>query len=380
MNISIFASIGAQNLWDELILKNEIELLRQEFWENTNFRVASYDYKNPVFDIQNTNYFEYFPLWIRNPRNIFRNLKNYIVFLRTIFWSDIVVIWGGGIIYDSEIQSVKNPLDQWVFRTKVARFFRKKIYFYAIGIDIKDPENTKKLEKIFKKAWKTTLRDQKSYETLKNVGVSPSGYPIEIVNDPVMSENTLLQTPSSQPSPLEEKEQATNGQKNAASLSFKGERIQEWGDCVWGQILWVHQSKTLNLKDFDRYDFAWKRVWLALRSWYIGTSGKTEIERLLVAELCSYIESRWWTVTFLPHSFHPSDEQVNDYVFMSQFLTRDRDIYVNPQEVYTAYNHQMLDLVISQRLHSIILSYVYGIDQIVLSYSQKTDEVIKKLI
>ena len=65
---------------------------------------------------------------------------------------------------------------------------------------------------------------------------------------------------------------------------------------------------------------------------------------------------------------------------MSQFLTRDRDIYVNPQEVYTAYNHQMLDLVISQRLHSIILSYVYGIDQIVLSYSQKTDEVIKKLI
>jgi polysaccharide pyruvyl transferase WcaK-like protein len=31
------------------------------------------------------------------------------------------------------------------------------------------------------------------------------------------------------------------------------------------------------------------------------------------------------------------------------------------------------------RLHSIILSYVYGIDQIVLSYSQKTDEAIKKL-
>jgi len=34
------------------------------------------------------------------------------------------------------------------------------------------------------------------------------------------------QIPSSQPSPLEEKEQA------AASLSSKGERIQEWGECV----------------------------------------------------------------------------------------------------------------------------------------------------
>ena len=31
MKISIFASIGAQNLGDELILKNEIELLKCEF-------------------------------------------------------------------------------------------------------------------------------------------------------------------------------------------------------------------------------------------------------------------------------------------------------------------------------------------------------------
>ena len=36
-------------------------------------------------------------------------------------------------------------------------------------------------------------------------------------------------------------------------------------------------------------------------------------------------------------------------------------------------------LVISMRLHSIILSYVYGIDQIVLSYSQKTEELLKKI-
>lgn len=345
MNISIFASIWAQNLWDELILKNEISLLKREFPKNTNFRVASYDYKNPVFDIRNTNYFEYFPLWIRNPRNIFRNLKNYIVFLRTIFWSDIVVIWGGGIIYDSEIQSVKNPLDQWVFRTKVARFFRKKIYFYAVWIDIKNSDNTEKLKKIFKKAWKITVRDEKSKAQLEELWIKS-----KIVDDPVMNEN--LQHPS-----------------------LQGERIQEWG-----KVLWTHSSKNFNLKDFDGYNFEWKKVWLALRSWYIGTSGKPQIERLLIAELCSYIESKGWIVVFLPHSLHPSDEQANDYEFMNQFLTRDRDIYANLWEIYTAYNHRMLDLVISMRLHSIILSYVYGIDQIVLSYSQKTDEVIKKLI
>jgi len=64
---------------------------------------------------------------------------------------------------------------------------------------------------------------------------------------------------------------------------------------------------------------------------------------------------------------------------MQQFLTYDREIYTDISEVYTAYNHRMLDIVISMRLHSIILSRVYGIDQIVLSYSRKTDEAIKKL-
>ena len=36
-------------------------------------------------------------------------------------------------------------------------------------------------------------------------------------------------------------------------------------------------------------------------------------------------------------------------------------------------------IIISMRLHSIILAYAYGIPQIILSYSQKTDEVIKKI-
>lgn len=333
MNISIFASIWAQNLWDELILKNEIELLKEEFTNETHFRVASYDYKNPVFDIKNTEYFEYFPLWIKNPRNIFRNIRNFFAFFKSIFWSDIVVIGWGGIIYDSEIQSVRNPLDQWVFRTRVARIMRKKIYFHSIWIDIKNPENTKKLEKIFRKAWKVTVRDIKSWEQLGAIWVKS-----DIVDDPVMSE----------------------------------------GDKKWN-ILGLHSSKNFKLKKFEWYDFAWKKVGLALRKWYIGTSGRDQIERLMIAELCSHIESQWGAVIFIPHSFHESDKEANDYEFMTQFLTPERDIYANMAEVYTVYNHRMLDLVISMRLHSIILSYAYGIDQIVLSYSQKTDELIKKL-
>ena len=52
--------------------------------------------------------------------------------------------------------------------------------------------------------------------------------------------NSSLQAPSSQPSPLEEKEQATNRQKNAALLSSKGEEIQRWGCCV--KLIWSTSS------------------------------------------------------------------------------------------------------------------------------------------
>lgn len=131
MNIAILASIGAQNLGDELIVKNEVKLLEQEFPESV-FRIFTYDVKHPFFVQENIRYLEYFPIDSRRLKNIFRNLKNLCAFISTLLWSDIVVIGGGGIIYDSEIQSVRNPLDQWVFRTKCARLFRKKLYFYAL--------------------------------------------------------------------------------------------------------------------------------------------------------------------------------------------------------------------------------------------------------
>jgi len=333
MNISILASIWSENLWDELILKNEIALLKKEFWKKTQFQVASYDFKKPVFQIQNTQYFEYFPIWIKNPKNFYRNIKNFLKFLRVIIWSDVVVVGWGGIIYDSEIQSVKNPLNQWVFRTRMARIFWKKLYFYAVWVDIKQQENNKKLKKIFRTAYKVTVRDKKSQEQLKNIGIKS-----KVVDDPVMQD-------------AEEK---------------------------W-KILWTHSSKKFKLHDFKSYNFAGKKVGLALRSWYIGTSGDARVEKLLVEELCGYIEKQGWKIVFLPHSLHQTDIRANDYEFMKQFLNYDREIYATLGEVYTAYTHKMLDIVISMRLHSIILSHVYRIDQIVLSYSQKTEQVIKKL-
>ena len=78
--ISIFAAIWSQNLWDELILKNEIKLLRNEFWEKTKFFVFTYDKTDIFFTDKYVKYKEYFPIWIKNKKNIFRNIFNFFHF------------------------------------------------------------------------------------------------------------------------------------------------------------------------------------------------------------------------------------------------------------------------------------------------------------
>jgi len=187
MNISILASIWAHNLGDELILKNEIALLKKEFWLNALFRVFSYDVENPFFTDSHVNYREYFPIAFRQPKNIFRNIKNYFGFINTLIWSDIVVIWWWGIFYDNELQSTRNPLDSWLFRTRLARILRKKIYFYAVSIDIKNPDNLEKIKEIFAWAYKITVRNDNSHNLLSKLGIES-----EIIDDPVMYDNNSV--------------------------------------------------------------------------------------------------------------------------------------------------------------------------------------------
>lgn len=337
MNISIFASIGAHNLGDELILKNEIKLLEQEFSGKNNFRVFSYDIKNPFFVAPNISYLEYFPIDSKKPKNLFRNIKNTLRFFSTLLWSDIVVIGWGGIIYDSEIQSNRNPLDQWLFRTNIAKKLRKKIYFYVVGIDIQQEENKNKLRDIFSWAWKITVRDSKSFFTLKELWIHS-----EVVLDPVYSDRD--------------------------------------GFLPQGRsLLQSYSSRNFSLRDLQKYDFEGKRVGIALRSWYIGKSKQEKIEKLIVAEVLNYIEQQGWQIVFLPHSFHQKDMKSNDFLFLEQFLTETQEIKKSMQEVYEVYVRKEVDINIAMRLHSIILSEVYEIPYIALSYSQKTEEQLKKL-
>lgn len=343
MNISILASIWCQNLWDELILKNEIRIIEDMYKdkskERISFRVFTYDVDDIFYKKKNIEYLEYFPIWIRNVKNIIRNIKNSYLFLKTIIWSDLIVIWWGWLFFDSELQKNKNPLNLWLYRIYLIRLFRKKITFYWVWIDIKNKENLKKIKIIFYWAYKIYIRDKNSQKILKDLEIDS-----EIILDPVFLDNKNL----------------------AKDKTFKKNYCLE-----------NIKANDFDLSKIKSISFKNKKVWIALRKGYIKKWKKKEFS--LIKELLNTIIKWWWKVILLPHSFHKSDDVANDYKFLKQFSNKNIEITKNIKETYETYNKNKLDMCISWRLHSIILSQVYKINFLAIDYSKKTQEILNTI-
>lgn len=337
--ISIFASIWSQNLWDELILKNEIKILKEEFWENTKFYVFTYNKKDIFFEDKNVKYKEYFPIWIKQKKNIFKNIKNFFNFLRITRKSDYVVIWWGWIIFDKENQNTKNPLDSWVFRTKIFRFFWKKIYFFRVWIDVKNEENLKKLRKIFKNPYKVVVRDENSKNILDFIGVKS-----EVRRDPV----------------------------------FYDAWVQDFKKDFCLKKIKSYDFSVSDLKKLD-FDFSWKTVWIAFRSAYLVRKSNISerMEEWKIREIINFLKNSKAKVVLLPHSFHKTDLKANDFEFLKKISSDSVEIVENMEEVYKFYTEKKMDLCLAMRLHSMVLSQVYAIPYVWVSYSLKTEEALK---
>ncbi len=335
--ISIFAAIWSQNLWDELILKNEINLLKHEFGEKTKFFVFTYDKTDIFFTDKNVKYKEYFPIWIKDKKNIFRNIFNFFSLLNTIRKSDYIVVWWGWIIFDKENQSTRNPLDLWIFRTKIFRFFRKKIYFFRLWIDIREEKNLKKLKKIFKKYYKLAVRDKNSQNILEKIWVKA-----KVSIDPVFYDD--------------------------------GVKYFKKDFCVKKV-----KSFDFSYKDLEEFDFYQKIVWVSLRSGYLEPKSNISerLEEWKVREIITFLQKKWAKVVLLPHSFHKTDIKANDFEFLKKFVKDWVEIKQNLQEVYDIYKNKKIDFCIAMRLHSMILSQVYEIEYLWVSYSLKTEEALK---
>lgn len=332
MNITILMSIWCQNIWDELILKNEINILKQKYWLQTKFRVFTYDINNIFYIDENVDYFEYFPIWIRKISNIFRNLRNFKNSILSIYYSDLVVFWWWWIIFDNEVWNFTNPLLQWLFRKMLVSFFWKKIIFWAISLDIKNEKNYFYLKKLFSKT-EVFVRDENSKNLLDKLNINS-----QIILDPVFYDNWQIW--------LE------NYEKN-----FLIKKID---------------AQNFSILDLGNIDFTWKSVWIALRSWYIWWWNDF-IEKTIIKDIIDKILTSWWKVYLIPHSFHSIDKKANDYLFLKDFLSENIFISKNMLETYEIYKNKKIDICLSMRLHSMILSQVYGINFVWIKYSSKWD-------
>jgi polysaccharide pyruvyl transferase WcaK-like protein len=354
MIITIFAWIGSQNLWDELILKNEIKILEDRYSnsinENVEFKVFTYDLKDNFYVAKNVEYIEYFPINIKKIKNIFKNILNFLTFIKIIIGSDLIIIWWGGIIYDNEFQSVENPLLQWNIRMIFFKIFRKKVEFFRIWINIKNSKNLKKIKNIFNWAYKISVRDKYSFKLLKNLDIDN----VILLEDPVFNDNNNIKT---------------------KTIFLK----------------WVLKVENLNLEVIKKIikknniEIFWKKIWFSLR--------KQEIEKYEenIIEIIKYFLEKNSEIILIPHSFHKTDKKANDFLFLNVLNKRINNSELNlkwqtkisicksMQESYENYTEKKIDFNFASRLHSIILSNVYKIPFLWISYSKKTDEVLKEL-
>lgn len=333
MNISIFAAIGSQNLWDELIVKNEIKALREQYGKYTNFTIYSYDVSNPFIIDPYVKYVEYFPIWIKNPKNIFRNLKNFLTFLINTTSADLIVIWWGGIFFDNEGSSVSSPLNQWLFRTQLFKLFQKRVLFYGVWIHVTQEKNIEIIKKIFSytKA-EVTVRDKASHALLSKIGIDS-----KIILDPVFNDN--------------------NSKNSVLDESFLIKQIN---------------PQTFKITDLPSYDYSNKTVGIAFRKGYFQN------DILAISEIIEYLKNLWANIILIPNSVHPLDKESDDLYFLNNFAKQHNiEISENITKSYDIYKKRKIDLCFAMRLHGIILAQVYKIPYMAFSYSKKTDEIIK---
>jgi polysaccharide pyruvyl transferase WcaK-like protein len=343
MSIVILASVGCQNLGDELILKNTVAHYKKRFSkELPEFHVFSYDPLNPFFTGPDVHYHEYFPIWLRKLWGITKNIKNYNLFINTVKASDLVIIGWWGLFFDSEwtVSTMKN-LKLWLFRTKAIAKYNKTLIFHWVWINFTDKNKKSykdKIKAIFEHASEIYVRDSFSQKYLRKLWIDS-----EIILDPVYNDR---------------KKYKDHKKKELLSL-----KIQDF---------------SVNL--LHDIDFKNKTIGLALRKlthkWYNAK----------VIELIEYLIQRKANIVLLPHSFHKFDSESNDLTFFMNLLSEhysDNEDFLehhnislthSMEETYSYYTKKKLDIIFASRLHSLILARSYKIPYIALSYSRKTDE------
>jgi polysaccharide pyruvyl transferase WcaK-like protein len=180
----LMTASGAENLGDELITLCEIQNFRAENAE-VKIMMFSHDPERSLRFIRSQNIEEknltilpYFPTYIK--KHPLANIYYFFQTLRTIYISNHVYIWWGGLLYGST-EEWHSPLRLWWMRAKMAKMFGRPVTYLALWVSAKTEELKRYAEGIFKD---TTIivRDTESQKQVEALG-----YTCTVTSDPVFS-------------------------------------------------------------------------------------------------------------------------------------------------------------------------------------------------
>jgi polysaccharide pyruvyl transferase WcaK-like protein len=163
--VVIMAASGSYNLGDELILREEVRFTKSHYG-NVDITVMTYDMKSLLERDPEVHYAHYFPTnIIRNPiGNIWYLIRNTWLIAK----ADVLVVGGGGIIFDNEVGvSFRILIFQWHMRIWLARVSGTTLLFWWVSLEVEKIQNKMQLKSIFTQGDFILVRDDRSHGLLE---------------------------------------------------------------------------------------------------------------------------------------------------------------------------------------------------------------------
>lgn len=160
-NILLMTASGCYNLGDELITLAEVEYLFSRY-PDIHIAVSTYDSRSSLLpQDEKISFLSYFPSYMSRD-GILRNFGYFVTFLSTLWHSDIVIIGGGGILYDNEKNQFWKLFWQWKIRVFFTRLFMKPLIYWSIGLEIEQTKHKRQLKSLFSTKDIISVRDDRS--------------------------------------------------------------------------------------------------------------------------------------------------------------------------------------------------------------------------
>lgn len=159
---------------------------------------------------------------------------------------------------------------------------------------------------------------------------------------------------------------------------------------IWNYMSGLFSQSTITVRDKKSQDIVWGLGYnaeilpdpvftYAGEKWTSKTIGialrKGFLEQGVILDICKKLISLGYNILLLPHSLHPTDENSHDGYYLQDFLLPWIRTTQSIEQTLAWYT--TCHMVISMRLHSMILSITHGIPFIGVSYSDKTASVLQ---